>query len=245
MSNPLAAGYSKKGRRESSPRPFCFFLMARPLPQIVAGKAPRVALLKEMSARDLTAIFTAVIAEDASLLDGVQAAHPLLWTGFGIERTPFAQLDLLLGNHLPAAYGTGQWFRFCVLLSQLHRLPDRFGRAGNGLCVRVRFLLPFWQVHLCGDPICRRGRQMHPLDSGLCAASCQAKCQCKKKHHSSHSHPPFSHLHFITDLPPSQHPVLFSYTIDTFPVLRYNDCAKLFQSEQFLGQAKGEGRWTR
>ena len=143
MSNPLAAGYSKKGRGESSPRPVALlFSNAKPLPQIVAGKAPRVALLKEVSARDLTAIFTAVIAEDASLLDSVQAAHPLLRAGFGVERTPFTQLDLLLGNHLPAAYGTGQWFRFCVLLSQLHRLPDGPGRAGNGLCVRVRFL-PF------------------------------------------------------------------------------------------------------
>ena len=118
MSNPFAARYSKKGCGESSPRPFALIFS-------------RVALLKEMPARDLTAIFTAVIAEDASLLDGVQAAHPLLWAGFGAERTPFAQLDLLLGNHLPAAYGTGHRFRFCVLLSQLHRLPDGPGRAGD------------------------------------------------------------------------------------------------------------------
>lgn len=116
--------------------------MARPLPQIVAGEAPRIALLKEVSARDLTAIFTAVIAEDASLLDGVQAAHPLLRAGFGVERTPFTQLDLLLAGGFPTAYGTGQWFRLYIILPQLHRLADGPDRAGNGLRIWVYFL-PF------------------------------------------------------------------------------------------------------
>lgn len=41
--------------------------MFQPLLQIVAGKAPRVALLKEVPARDLTAFFTAVIATVVSL----------------------------------------------------------------------------------------------------------------------------------------------------------------------------------
>ena len=128
-----------------------------------------------MPARDLTAIFTAVIAEDASLLDGVQTAHPLLWTGFGVERTPFTQLDLLLAGGFPTAYGTGQWFRFCVLLSQLHRLPDGPGRAGNGLCVRVYFL-PFGSssaamLSAAGTGICTRSIRVWAVQPAIQSAS--------------------------------------------------------------------------
>ena len=88
----------------------------------------------------------------------------------------------------PPHTGTGQWFRFCVLLSQLHRLPDGPGRAGDGLRVRVYFL-PFGCGILCGNAFCRWDWHLQParFGSGRCSLPYKAPVQKETSSFSSTS----------------------------------------------------------